>query len=69
MIDLSRRLAQNAYHKKSNPTGIVDMGSATNEMMLGDLQKWLGRYKRSDDKARCKLIIMPASTDENSQDQ
>lgn len=68
MIDLSRRLAQNAYHKKSNPTGIVDMGSATNDLMLGELQKWLGRYKRSDDKARCKPL-MPAPARRPAEDE
>ncbi|KUI73617.1 1-aminocyclopropane-1-carboxylate synthase-like protein 1 [Cytospora mali] len=52
MIDLSRRLAHNTYDKKSNPSGIVDLGSATNELMLGELQKWLSKNKRSDDKAR-----------------
>lgn len=54
MIDLSRRLARNAYDRKSNPSGIVDLGSATNELMLGELQKWYSKYKRNDDKARCK---------------
>lgn len=54
MIDLSRRLAHNAYNKRSNPTGIVDLGSATNELMLDELQNWLGKNKRSDDKAKCK---------------
>lgn len=52
MIDLSRRLARNAYDRKSNPSGIVDLGSATNELMLGELQKWYSKYKRTDDKAR-----------------
>lgn len=54
MIDLSRRLAHNAYDRKSNPTGIVDMGSSVNEIIIDDLQRWLSKKLRSDDMARCK---------------
>ena len=54
MVDLSRRLAQNAYHKKFNPTGIVDLGSAKNELMLDELQTWLARHGDEKDEAECK---------------
>lgn len=61
MIDLSRRLAHNAYDKKSNPTGIVDLGSATNDLMLDELLKWMSKNKRGEDKAKCKLPPPPFS--------
>lgn len=51
MIDLSRRLAQNTYHKKFNPSGIVDLGSAKNELMIDELQTWLARHDDEKDKA------------------
>lgn len=54
MIDLSRRLAQNTYHKKYNPSGIVDLGSAKNELMIDELQTWLARHDDEKDKADCK---------------
>lgn len=61
MVDLSRRLAQNAYDKKSNPSGIVDIGSAKNELMLDELQTWLAKYDDSRDKAECKSALSAGS--------
>lgn len=59
MIDLSRRLAQNTYHKKYNPSGIVDLGSAKNELMIDELQTWLARHDDEKDKADCKAAPSP----------
>lgn len=41
MIDLSRRLAADEYHPTKNPKGIVDMGSAINDLMQEDLGSWV----------------------------
>lgn len=54
MIDLSRRVAENAYDKKSNPGGIVDMGSSINEMMLEDLVRWQKKHETSEDRRKCR---------------
>ncbi|KAH0428537.1 aminotransferase class I and II [Colletotrichum camelliae] len=40
MIDLSRRLEQDQYHPSKNPKGIIDLGSAVNELMLEDIASW-----------------------------
>lgn len=40
MIDLSRRLEKDAYHPSKNPKGIIDLGSAVNELMLDDIASW-----------------------------
>lgn len=61
MIDLSRRLAQNAYDKKSNPSGIVDLGSANNELVLDELQTWLARHEDGKDRAECKTTLSVGS--------
>ncbi|KAF3765601.1 hypothetical protein M406DRAFT_36947 [Cryphonectria parasitica EP155] len=52
MIDLSRRLAKNAYDEKTNPDGIVDLGSAINELMLDDLEKWLRNKETTEDRRK-----------------
>lgn len=57
MVDLSRRIAENAYHKKFNPSGIVDLGSAKNELMIDELQTWLARHDDEKDKAECKTTL------------
>lgn len=57
MVDLSRRVEQNAYHKKFNPSGIVDLGSAKNELMIDELQTWLARHDDEKDKAECKTTL------------
>lgn len=59
MIDLSREVAQNAYNKKKNPDGIVDLGSAVNELMLGDLQKWVKNHEAAEDTRNCKPTLWP----------
>ncbi|KZL65495.1 aminotransferase class I and II [Colletotrichum tofieldiae] len=41
--DLSRRLEQNPYDAIQNPKGIIDLGSAVNELMLDDLSGWTSR--------------------------
>lgn len=64
MIDLSRRLAQNAYHKKFNPSGIVDLGSAKNELMIDELQTWLARHDDEKDKAECKTTLWVGNTNQ-----
>lgn len=61
MVDLSRRIAQNAYHKKFNPSGIVDLGSAKNELMMDELQTWLARHDDEKDKAECKTTLWVGS--------
>lgn len=53
MIDLSRRVAENAYDKKSNPGGIVDMGSAINELMIDDLLRWQKKHETAEDRRKC----------------
>ncbi|KAJ0275153.1 hypothetical protein Brms1b_012027 [Colletotrichum noveboracense] len=40
MIDLSRRVEQDQYHPSKNPKGIIDLGSAVNELMLEDIASW-----------------------------
>lgn len=54
MIDLSRRVAENAYDEKSNPGGIVDMGSAVNQLMLDDLLKWQKKRETPQDRRNCE---------------
>lgn len=53
MIDLSRRVEENAYDKKSNPDGIIDLGSATNDLMKKDLARWIKKHETEDDRQRC----------------
>lgn len=55
MIDLSRRVAENAYDKKANPGGIVDMGSAINELMIDDLLRWQRKHETAEDRRKCAL--------------
>ncbi|KAL0767151.1 hypothetical protein CaCOL14_010722 [Colletotrichum acutatum] len=43
MADLSQRLESNPYDATSNPKGIIDLGSAVNEIMLEDLACWTKR--------------------------
>ncbi|KAK2728894.1 1-aminocyclopropane-1-carboxylate synthase-like protein [Colletotrichum kahawae] len=40
MIDLSRQLEENKYHPTKSPKGIIDLGSAVNELMLEDIAGW-----------------------------
>lgn len=47
MIDLSRRMAENQYDEKTNPEGIVDLGSALNDLMEDDLAPWVGQQLES----------------------
>lgn len=54
MIDLSREVAQNAYNKNDNPSGIIDLGSSKNHLMLNDLQKWVKNNETADDRRNCK---------------
>ncbi|EFQ34656.1 aminotransferase class I and II [Colletotrichum graminicola M1.001] len=39
-IDFGYKLEQNLYDTVKNPKGIIDMGSAVNELMLDDLSGW-----------------------------
>lgn len=57
MIDLSRRLAQNAYNEKTNPTGIIDLGSASNALMLDEMESWLKTTETAEDKRNCGLSV------------
>ncbi|KAF4463666.1 aminotransferase class I and II [Fusarium albosuccineum] len=43
MIDLSRRMASDSYDAQKNPTGIVDLGSALNDLMLDEMESWAKR--------------------------
>ncbi|KAK2000328.1 aminotransferase class I and II [Colletotrichum falcatum] len=36
-----RKMKQNPYDAVKNPTGVIDMGSAVNELMLDDLSGWM----------------------------
>lgn len=58
MIDLSRRVAENAYNKNSNPTGIIDLGSAVNDLMIDDLGKWIKKHETSEDRKNCPLPVL-----------
>lgn len=53
MTDLRREVARDAYDK-SNPGGIVDLGSAENLLMLGALQKWTRSHETADDRSNCR---------------
>lgn len=57
MIDLSRRVAENTYDKETNPDGIVDLGSAKNELMLDDLERWLKNSETAEDRRNCEFLI------------
>lgn len=54
VIDLRREVARDAYDKKSNPGGIVDLGSAGNLLMSGALQKWTRSHETADDRNNCR---------------
>lgn len=54
MIDLSREVARNVYDKRSNPDGVVDLGSSKNGLMLDDLQKWIKTHESVDDRRNCE---------------
>ena len=56
MIDLSRKLEGNRYHPKTNPDGIIDIGSAYNELMLHDLEVWTRRNFHTKDVQSCKIL-------------
>lgn len=43
MTDLRKRLEENPYDLEKNPKGIIDLGSAVNELMLDDLSGWTKR--------------------------
>lgn len=58
MIDLSRKIADNAYDKKVNPDGIIDLGSAKNEVMLDDLEVWLKKHETAVDKKNCNVTTL-----------
>lgn len=60
MIDLSRRVAEDAYDEKFNPGGIVDMGSAVNQLMLDDLLKWQKKHETPQDRRRCEFGALEA---------
>ncbi|PSR99291.1 pyridoxal phosphate-dependent transferase [Coniella lustricola] len=53
MIDLSRRVAQNAYDEKTNPTGIIDLGSASNALMRDEVESWVKRTETAGDIRNC----------------
>lgn len=40
MIDLSRMMEKDRYDPLKNPEGIIDLGSAINELMLDDIAAW-----------------------------
>lgn len=49
MNDFSRRLVKDRYHPLKNPRGLIDLGSAVNELMLDDISAWMRwRLKRAD---------------------
>lgn len=54
MIDLSREVARNAFDRNSNPSGIVDLGSSVNVMMLDELQKWVATHETAQDRMDCE---------------
>lgn len=62
MIDLSREMARNTYHKNSNPDGIIDLGSAENHMMLDALQTWAKSHETADDRRNCNLLSILGTT-------
>ncbi|TID06429.1 1-aminocyclopropane-1-carboxylate synthase-like protein 1 [Colletotrichum higginsianum] len=43
MTDLRKRLEENPYDLEKNPKGIIDLGSAVNDLMLDDLSGWTKR--------------------------
>ncbi|KAJ0167207.1 1-aminocyclopropane-1-carboxylate synthase-like protein 1 [Colletotrichum tanaceti] len=43
MTGLRKRLEENPYDPEKNPKGIIDLGSAVNELMLDDLSGWTKR--------------------------
>lgn len=54
MDDLSKRLESNPYDATSNPKGIIDLGSAVNEIMLEDLACWTKRNVKKSQLKECK---------------
>lgn len=57
MIDLSRRVKLNAYDQTSNPDGIIDLGSAINDLMRTDLARWIKKNETDDDRQRCECLV------------
>ncbi|TDZ75138.1 1-aminocyclopropane-1-carboxylate synthase-like protein 1 [Colletotrichum trifolii] len=71
MTEIRSRLEGDRYHPEKSPKGIIDLGSATNELMLEDLAKWTkcnlkkGEWKRGlgNNDAVCSPELLGSGAD------